>query len=470
MGLRSEARDWARDEFGGADLGDARRTGRLVSIAAAAAQRPSGLVAAVFANDAERQGAYDFLESRHISALPIVDVAARSCASRCLKEPFVYVPVDGTSLTIVDHENNKGFGHVGTYQQGLRGLKVVTAIAVSPAGAPIGVAHLEWWNRPRYTKLSSYRPPAARESQKWRDTIDVVIHRFQQEAPGLRLWFQLDREGDSKTALIPLVESGHWFTVRSQYNRRLESPGHQREYLRERMSQRGFIGHYCIDLPRRGKQAARRARLAVRSGSLRVATQNKWNRRVVVLDLNVVWVREVTSGRPEHKPLEWTLLTNRPAETLLQARQIIDGYCQRWRIEDFHRTWKSGLCNAEASQLRGSQQIQKWATILAAVAVRAERLKHLARTTPDEPASIELNVTELQALRILKQRQKKRTEVLPERPLTLQEAVTWIAQLGGYIHRPAQGPPGTKTIQRGLDRLLPAAEMLDALTKAKKMR
>jgi len=468
MSAQSEARSWAWDEFGGAELGDVRRTGRLVAMAAAAAQKPSGLVSSVFGNDAERQGAYDFLESPHTSAEPIVDVVGRSCVARCIDEPFVYVPIDGTSLTIVDHENSKGFGHVGTYQHGLRGLKVLTAIAVSPVGTPIGVAHLEWWNRPRYSKLSSYRPPAQRESQKWHDTIEAVIRRFKEEAPGLRLWFQLDREGDTKTALIPLVNSGHWFTVRSQYNRRLKDQGHDREYLRDKMRCRRVMGEYWVDIPRRGKKAARRARLSMRCGSLTVATQNKWNRQVVHLDLNIVWVREI--GRMPHgqKRLEWMLLTNRPTQTFDQVRQVIDGYCQRWRIEDFHRSWKSGVCNVEHSQLRGSPQMQKWATILAAVALRAERLKRLARTTPDQPASLELNRFELQALRILKERQKKRTEVLPDRPPTLNEAVTWIAQLGGYINRPAQGPPGSKTIQRGLDRLLPGAEVLEALAESKK--
>lgn len=465
-----EARDWAWEEFGGADLGDTRRVARLVGMAAGVAQKPSGLISSVFSNDAERQGAYDFVESSKIAATPIVDAMGRSCASRCVGEPFVYVPLDGTSLTIVDHACNKGFGHVGSYRHGLRGLKVLTALAVSSTGTPIGVAHLEWWNRPRYKKFASYRPPAQRESQKWHDAIVAILARFKKEAPKERLWFQLDREGDSKTSLIPLVESGHWFTVRSQYNRRLEvQRTGKRRYLRAEMKRRPVLGEHTVDIPRRGSQAARRARLSVRTGSVTVLTQNKWNRKVVPLRLNVVWAREVETPRG-CEPLDWMLLTNHPVGTFEQALQVINGYCQRWRIEDFHRTWKSGLCNVEDTQLRGSPQVQKWATILAAVAVRAERLKHLSRTTPDEPASIELSPAELDALRFFKERQKKSNEVLPTRPPTLEEAVIWIAQIGGYIHRPAQGPPGIKTIQRGLAIILPAAEVFQAMPRARKIR
>jgi hypothetical protein len=425
----------------------------------------------VFSDGAERQGAYDFLESSRTEAKPIVDAIGRGAARRSIGEQFVYVPIDGTSLTIVDHARSKGFGHVGTYGQGLRGLKVVTAIAVSSTGTPLGVAHLEWWNRPRYKKFASYRPPAERESQKWHDTITAVLERFKDEAPNERLWFQLDREGDSKTALIPLVESGHWFTVRSQYNRRLEvsGGGSKRRYLRTEMERRPVLDQHVIDIPRRGTQPARQARLNVRVGSFTVLTQNKWNRKKVPLRLNVVWAREI--GAPQgHEPLDWMLLTNHPAETFEQALDVIHGYCQRWRIEDFHRTWKSGLCNAEDTQLRGSPQVQKWATILASVAVRAERLKHLARTTPDEPASIELSPSELDAVRFFKERQKKSTEVLPARTPTIQEAVTWIAEIGGYINRPAQGPPGIKTIQRGMAIILPAAAVFQAMPRARKIR
>jgi hypothetical protein len=230
------------------------------------------------------------------------------------------------------------------------------------------------------------------------------------------------------------------------------------------------MGNYDLDLPRRAKQAPRRARLSVRCGSYTLAVQNKWNRQVTALKVNAVWVREAGTTPRGHAPLEWILLTNRPTQTLEQVRQIIMGYAQRWRVEDFHRAWKDGVCHVEDSQLRGSPQMQKWATLLAAVAVRAERLKHLCRTSPNQSASAELSPFELQALRMLKQRQKKKTETLPTRPPTIGEAVIWIAEIGGYINRPAQGPPGSKTIQRGLDRLLPAAEILEALAEARQKR
>jgi Transposase DNA-binding len=85
---RDEAREWAYSEFGRAELGDARRTGRLVSMAAAAARRPGGKVLDVFRSSAERQGAYD-----------------------------------------------------------ARGMKVVHAYALGSDGTPLGIVDQQWWAR-----------------------------------------------------------------------------------------------------------------------------------------------------------------------------------------------------------------------------------------------------------------------------------------------------------------------------------
>ena len=46
------------------------------------------------------------------------------------------------------------------------------------------------------------------------------------------------------------------------------------------------------------------------------------------------------------------LLTNAPTGTLGEAQAVLRGYAMRWRIEEFHKTWKSGRCHVELTQLR----------------------------------------------------------------------------------------------------------------------
>jgi hypothetical protein len=149
---------------------------------------------------------------------------------------------------------------------------------------------------------------------------------------------------------------------------------------------------------------------------------------------------------------------------------VVFGYTQRWRIEDFHRAWKRGICNVEDTRLRARAHVIKWASVLAAVAVRAERLKHLSREQPARPASDELSKIEIDALLLLKRRNRKRTEVIPDTIPDLETATRWIAELGGYTGKSSGGPPGATTIARGLERLQMAVDVLDALKNVERKR
>jgi hypothetical protein len=173
-----------------------------------------------------------------------------------------------------------------------------------------------------------------------------------------------------------------------------------------------------------------------------------------------------TTPRGE-KPIQWLLLSNQSAETADQARSFLNVYTLRWQIEEFHKTWKSGYCGVEDMQLRTANAAKIWATILATVATRVERLKHLAREEPQKPASIELSSVEIRALKLLKTRQKSRVEVIPKGMPTIKLAVRWLADLGGYT-RPSDGSaPGSITIGRGLAQLATAVEVLEAFRQAR---
>ena len=87
---------WAQEEFGGADLGDLRRTKRLVTMGGAVAQFPSGRLTDVFLDGASLQGAYKFLENEAIEVDAIIDAIGSATAKRCAALPFIFVAVDGT--------------------------------------------------------------------------------------------------------------------------------------------------------------------------------------------------------------------------------------------------------------------------------------------------------------------------------------------------------------------------------------
>jgi hypothetical protein len=439
-------------------------------MAATALARPGGRVSDVFVDDAERQGAYDFLESDAVHADALMAAMGEACGRRCAEHRFVFVPVDGSSLTLTDRHRAKDFGAIGTYRAGARGLKLVDAIAVSPAGVPLGCLAIRWWTRgtARRARPESVRV-SKKETQHWLDAIDDVRSRMGTCAPATRAWFQLDREADAWSKLDHLSRGHDLFTVRSAWNRRVRT-AHGRSYLREVLRRRAVCRSYLLEVPEGPHRTERLACMETRAATVTLDLLDKWTKKRWALTLNAVWTREVGTTPRGEKRLEWLLLTNARIDTAADVDLVVSGYAQRWRIEDFHKTWKSGVCDVESTQLRASSHVIKWATLLAAVATRVERLKHLARETPDAPASVELSPTEIEATLLLKRQQKKRTEIIPDSMPTIAQATLWIAQLGGYTGKSSGGPPGSITIGRGLRDVLVAATAIKGLRRATKKR
>jgi hypothetical protein len=193
-----------------------------------------------------------------------------------------------------------------------------------------------------------------------------------------------------------------------------------------------------------------------------------WSRgkagRTWTVDYHIVYVRE-KSPPPGVERLEWFLLTTYPVRCVKDALRVAWGYSLRWRIEEFHKTWKSGACNLERSQLRSSENFKRWATLLAAVAARIERLKQVARTNPDTPALDLATRDEIDGAIVLTRRCKWKLG----QNMTIAEFVLLVANLGGYTGRSSGGPPGSIVIARGLDRVTAAATALAATRGAKKM-
>lgn len=462
-------RIWAWEEYGHLEAGDARRRDRVVTMASRLAGAAAGQVSKAFRDGAERQGAYDLLEGGRISAEALVRSAAKATVERSAGEDFVYVPIDATSIHIVDRKRRTDLGLVGTYSNNARGLNVVTALSVSAAGTTLGVCAQKWWVRPpkpRKRSPSKYRPVEQRESRFMVQAIEDVAATY--AGSGTKPWAIVDRAGDATVVLDELRRQELLFTVRASWNRRIwrnGALGKVRDWLRTTKIQ--FRSE--LPVPEGHQRPARLAKLDVRVGRVELDVRHDWQARRANPTVNVVWVLEPRPPRGQ-KPLDWMLYTNAPVDTAEQIQAVIDSYATRWRIEDFHKTWKSGYCGVEDTQLRSATAAKAWATLLATVATRVERLKHLARNEPEKRASIELSPIELKALKLLKSQYKSRVEVIPPGMPTIAQAVRWLADLGGYHGNPKAGPPGAIIIGRGLEMLGPAVQILEALQESRKKR
>jgi hypothetical protein len=458
--------DWAQREFGKAKVKDARWVARLVLVAAQAARRPAGKVTEVFGNDADRQGAYGLLESEDVSGGQVGASMFEACAERCADEEFVFCAVDGSSVTVTDLNDDKDLGSIGTRKQGARGVKVISALAISAKGVPLGLTSQVWWKRtapPAKQKHRDLRRTEDKEIQRWLDTMNQSRQVMSQHAPRTKLWFQLDREGDAWPILQTADQEGHWFTIRGSHNRRVILENGRQTYLRDVLAQQPVVTQYELQVSGASRRTARVAKMVVQACSMTLDFRDKRTKKHFPKQVNVVLAREQDTTPAGEPPIEWLLLTNRPVATVEDVEQIVFGYAQRWRIEDFHRTWKSGTCRVEESQLRSAEALIKWATILAAVAVRAERIKHLSRQEPNRPASDEFSPVEIRAITLLRFGKSAKKHLEAAQVPTLAQATLWLAQIGGYTGKSSGGPPGSVTLTRGLKEVAAVVRAFDAL-------
>lgn len=462
------ARAWAESQFGNAELGDKRRTLRLVRMATRAAKAPGGRITGVFETPAERQAAYDFLEHESVRAAAVAEALFASTARASVGESKVFISTDGSSLSLTDHTNAKGFGSIGpAFPRNCNGLKVMNALALTANGTPIGVAEQIYWTRQARANHTTYRPVDARESVHWRNAVERIGGRYAEYAPQTMLHFLADREADAALFIKLLLRSRHEFTIRSNATRKAVI-GSRLCAIHPLMRRRRPIAVMTVDLPATARREARRAVLDVRACRLPIRLRDRSTGDGPILRLTVVWARERRPPRGEER-LDWTLYTNTNVLNAADACEVVRRYTYRWRIEDFHRTWKRGLCRVEDTQLRSPSAVIKWATILAAVASRAEHLRYRARSEPSAPATEEFSADELEAIDLLERQRRSKVRANAKDEL-LGEIVVRVALLGGYVRSKGNGPPGASTIGRGLERVLMAAEILTDLRAAGKLR
>jgi len=464
------SRQWSEAQFGDADLGDVRRTARLVELAGEVASRPAGTVMKSCASSASREGAFRLLENNSVRPDAVREAMQRAGARACRDLQQVVVPIDSTSLSLREGIRKKGIGAVGRWDRGARGIHVMSALALTSDGVPLGICGQRMWTRNARSVIGEHgargRPS---ENRFWLELLLESHCDIRAAAPQCRPWFQMDRGADCWEVLTSSAGLGIMMTVRATHDRRTDNDAGR---LWATLEQARIVAKQKILVPARppaprkkrvaGKRVkyftprrnARIATVIVRAARVPVRCRIKPSEREVTVLVNAVLVREVNG--PTDDRLEWLLLTTHPVAARADVLEVVRNYALRWRIEDFHRLWKRGLCRVEETQLRSRDAIFKWATILAAVATRAARITRLARTTPDVPASTEFSSHELAALFALRQPKGFDQATVP----TLAIAVRWIADLGGYTG-PWNGLPGATVVGRGLHDVLVTARAFE---------
>ncbi len=211
--------------------------------------------------------------------------------------------------------------------------------------------------------------------------------------------------------------------------------------------------------PRRVGQGGRTAQVGVVAGTVRLCAPHNGQREPgthKTLTLTLIEVVEAAAP-PGETALHWRLLTTLPADTLAAARDIVDCYRLRWRIEQSFRMLKSDGMQIEDSQTTDTHRLFNLAALALGAAVRVIQLVD-ARDGSNRPASDVATAAEITAAMALAPTLEGKTgrQKNHHPPGNLAWLAWIVARLGGWncYYR----PPGPKTMRQGWDRFAAVAQ------------
>jgi hypothetical protein len=115
--MAEEVSSWVVTEFAEAELGDVRRTQRLVEVATMLAQQPGASLPEACGDRAMLKAAYRFFDSEAVDPAEILASHVQATIPRLASVPVVLAVRDTTDLNWTAHPATTGLGPLGHAEQ-----------------------------------------------------------------------------------------------------------------------------------------------------------------------------------------------------------------------------------------------------------------------------------------------------------------------------------------------------------------
>ena len=461
MDTSSDGRSFGEMNFGAAELGDRRRTKRLVKLADQLCRHPGGSLPDKLKSPADLSALYRLCDCDQVTHEAILAPHRAATLARVRDHiGTVLVIHDATELDYSSHKSLKDLGQIGNGRG--RGYICHNSLVVDPQGGTVlGLANQILHRRVKVSKKESKdqrRRRKSRESRLWLEGTKVLPAEW-------HVVDVCDRGADTFEFLEHALNSGRRFAVRSAYSRAM-FPGHGGEsaicHLHAYARNLPALGFRQVTIPARDGQSARKAKLSVSGGPIRLKAPHAKHGEHgnTPLPLWVVCVREV-NPLPGTKPLEWIVLTNQPAETFDDASMVIDWYEYRWIIEEYHKGMKTG-CGVEQLQFTSEDRLQPMIALLSVVTLTLLNLRDASRR-PDAKIRLATEIISLDYVRVLSGwRHKQQRD-----DWTIHDFFFALARLGGHQNRKSDKQPGWLVLWRGWTTLQALVDGATAIRRKK---
>ena len=448
--------DWIIDEFRHASFSDERLFNRFILTAKLLASRPLDNVNKACGSWPEAKGAYRLFGNSNFESDEVFLSHQIETSKRINPYKLVFALQDTTYLDFHRCGKTKGLGSIsktdGVYDR--FGLILHPSLIVTESGIPLGLLSLNCWSRPvsktgrsKQEKDSVYKQKVLceKESYKWplamKETSECI-------KLGTRVIAIGDRESDMYAFMDECLKLNHGFVIRSKSNRNIKSVDDVSfSKLFDHLSSMHPSSVVGIEIPESRGIPSRIAQVEIRFNKYTTPRNKnqKGGSKFLSKEIEFYAIKLSEIEPPIGvEAINWTLLTSEPITNIDEALEKVRWYRLRWQIEVFFKILKSG-CKVESSRLGTSDRLIKYITIQSVIAWRIFFLQHMAMQHPEKSCEEVLSKHHWQALYC----RVNKTSQLPDTPPSINEAVRWIAKLGGFLDRKSDGHPGPTVLWRG---------------------
>lgn len=454
--------------FGSAELGNRRRTARLVRTFDQLRRHPGSTLPNKLASPPDLKALYRLMDRPEVTheavMAPLRTYTLKNIAA--LEGPILLIH-DATELDYTDHPSlAENLGQIGS---GLgRGYICQNVLAVDPqTRSVLGLMDQILHCRdevPEKETMAEHRARATRESLLWiRGTRHLPRDR--------RLVDVADQGADTFEFLEHEYHSGRTFVIRV-YKPRVVQGDHEgkgpKRYLSEYVHGLPELGRFTLDVQSHRKRnapfrsARTEAEFVVRGGAVLVHPPHAkcGEHGNDPLPLYAVLVTEVHPPKGE-KPIEWLLLTNEPVIGFEDAWRVAGWYECRWVVEEYHKGMKTG-CGVEELQFTTVARLQPAIVLLSAVALTLLDLRDASRR---DDATMRPAMTVVHGDYVAVLTAWRYGEI--RAAITVHDFYYALARLGGHQNRTHDKRPGWLVLWRGWVKL---QAMLDGYLAARRKR
>ena len=438
--------------FGELQYCDVRHKKTMIELVKGKLSNMSSSLFEVFGGRGLVKKAYNLLNNDRIDFAYIQSQAISLTKSHLVGLDRVLVPQDTTHINLAGHAKTEG---LGLQSEKTHGFLAHSAIACTTNGEPMGLLYQKVWTRIKeegtfFSLDAEGNPIEEKESYRWRETFSEITKNIPE---GVKITVIADRECDIYEMLVDGTESESDFIFRVAQNRRTTEGIN----IQEKLFSQPVIGKIEVEIghnSRTGKPKHTK-RFEVRACTITIKKPMK-NKSTTIpenITANYVGVTEIDAQNGREN--SWILVTNMPIDTFSAIEEIVRYYSLRWRVETFHMVLKSGL-GIEKAQQRKFESYKPLIHIYSVIALFIMQLTYVARFNPKMSCEYYFDQNEWKLL----YRMANKTTTSPKKPYTIQQAIYYLAIIGNGKRAKSDGPPGVKTVWKGLQLLYKTIETL----------